>query len=375
MYKWDHRRSCWRYKDKVPDLADKFPKDVNPYQFADVFKITYECFVVLVDWLVEKCNEDQSWDTPWSRWLHSRRSTSMSPETAVACVVLHLFTTGTCDRNAFMLGVPASTYLLIADILTLELAMRVSEVIQFPPEKDQVCMRSNELKQPMPGALFAMDGTLCRLPHRGKYNEFVSRKSQPQINVLVVCDWNKNLVYVEPGFTGRTQDNDMFNNSVLHEEMKLPDFPLREGGYILVDEGFACNGRIIRPYSKKRDELDIQFFNKVFKSTRLIVENAIGAWKEKCPLLNIGMHDQDPKDLTVTILASAVLYQFCKTTNEVLENVDNSAYEKKAKFIPPEFIGLKGDDLRSTIKLYLIEHYPEQYQKFVNETPEERDRY
>ena len=105
------------------------------------------------------------------------------------------------------------------------------------------------------------------------------------------------------------------------------------------------------------------------------MENAIGAWKEKCPLLNIGMHDQDPKDLTVTILASAVLYQFCKTTNEVLDHVDYSAYEKKAKFIPPEFIGLKGDDLRSTIKLYLIEHYPEQYQKFVREPPEERDRY
>ncbi|KAK8813769.1 hypothetical protein WA556_000341 [Blastocystis sp. ATCC 50177/Nand II] len=109
-----------------------------------------------------------------------------------------------------MLGVPASTYLLMADIITLELAMRVSEVIQFSPKKDQVCMRSNETKQPMPGAL-------------GKYNEFVSRKSQTQINVLIVCDWNKNLVYVEPEFTGRTQDNDMFNNSVLHEEMKLPD--------------------------------------------------------------------------------------------------------------------------------------------------------
>ena len=254
MYKWDHRRSCWCYKDSVPDLADMFPKDVNPYQFADVFKMTYECFVVLVDWLVEKPNEDQSWDTPWSRWLHARRSTSMSPETAVACVVLHLFTQGTCDCNAFMLGVPASTYLLIADILTLELAMRVSEVIQFPPKKDQVCMRSNETKQPMPGALFAMDGTLCRLPHRGKYNEFVSRKSQPQINVLVVCDWNKNLVYVEPGFTGRSQDNDMFNNSVLHEKMKLPDFPLKEGGYILVDEGFACNGRVIRP--TRRSEMN-----------------------------------------------------------------------------------------------------------------------
>ena len=65
---------------------------------------------------------------------------------------------------------------------------------------------------------------------------------------------NKNLVCVEPGFTGRTQDNDMFNNSVLHEEMKLPDFPLKEGGYILVDEGFACNGRVIRP--TRRSEMN-----------------------------------------------------------------------------------------------------------------------
>lgn len=138
MYKWDHHRCCWRYKDSVPDLADKFPRDVNPYQFADVFKMTYDCFLVLVDWLVEKPNRDPSWDTPWSKWLHSRRSTSMSPETAVAYVILHLFTTGTCDRNAFMLGVPASRYLLIADILTLELAMRVSEVIQFPPKEAQV---------------------------------------------------------------------------------------------------------------------------------------------------------------------------------------------------------------------------------------------
>lgn len=184
--------------------------------------------------LVEKCNEDQSWDTPWSMWLHACRSTSMSPETAVACVVLHLLTSGTCDRNAISLGVSPSTYLLIADILTLELAMRVSEVIQFPPKEAQVCTCSNETKQPMLGALFAMDGTLCRLPHRGRDNEFVSRKSQPQINVLVVCDWNKNLVYVEPGFTGKTQDNDMFNKSVLHREMKLPDYPLREGGIPLI---------------------------------------------------------------------------------------------------------------------------------------------
>ena len=107
--------------------------------------------------------------------------------------------------------------------------MRVSEVIQFLPKKAQLCMCSNETKQFIPGALFALYFPLCGSQHRGKYNEFVSRKYQPQINALVVCDWSKNLVYVEPGFTGRTQYNYMFKNSVLHEEIKLPDYPLREG--------------------------------------------------------------------------------------------------------------------------------------------------
>lgn len=86
-----------------------------------------------------------------------------------------------------------------------------------PPKR---CMWSHMTQQPMPGALFAIDGTLCRLFHKGKYNEFVSRKSQPQMNMLVLCDWNKNLVYIEWGVTGRTQDNDMFNNCVLHARNK-----------------------------------------------------------------------------------------------------------------------------------------------------------
>ena len=109
MFEWNSHRYTWQNKDRIPNLTDVFLKDVNLYQFTGVFKMTCECFVVFVDWLVEKPNEDPSWDTPWSKWLHVRQSTSMSPETAVACVVLHLFTTGTCHRNAFMLGVPSST--------------------------------------------------------------------------------------------------------------------------------------------------------------------------------------------------------------------------------------------------------------------------
>ena len=43
---------------------------------------------------------------------------------------------------------------------------------------------------PFPGALFAMDGMLCMLTTKGKHNEYVGRKSLPQMIVLVVCNWN-----------------------------------------------------------------------------------------------------------------------------------------------------------------------------------------
>ena len=54
-----------------------------------------------------------------------------------------------------------------------ELFSRSSEVICFPPKEKQVCM----MDAPFPGALFAMDGTLCILTTKGKHNEYVGRKS------------------------------------------------------------------------------------------------------------------------------------------------------------------------------------------------------
>lgn len=33
------------------------------------------------------------------------------------------------------------------------------------------------------------------------------------IIIKMKCDWNRNLVHINPNFTGRTQDNNMFKSS------------------------------------------------------------------------------------------------------------------------------------------------------------------
>ena len=137
----------------------------------------------------------------------------------------------------------------------------------------------------------------------------VRRKEESAAVVLVICDWNMNGVHIDNNFTGRTQDNTMYMSSALHFAIDGENSFLRHGGFIIADEGFACREHILRPYNKRTDDLERILFNFVFKSTRLLVENAIGAWKQKCPLLNTLVHKMEPKELAKTILASTVLYQ------------------------------------------------------------------
>ncbi len=146
------------------------------------------------------------------------------------------------------------------------------------------------------------------LTTKDKHNEYVGRKSLSQMIVLVVCNWNMNLVHIDSNFTGRTQDNSICMSFALHFAIDGENSLLRPGGFIIADEGFACREPILRPYAKRADDLEKILFNFVLKSTRLLAENAIGAWKQKCPLLNIGMHKMEPEESVKTILGS------CTTT-------------------------------------------------------------
>ena len=58
------------------------------------------------------------------------------------------------------------------------------------------------------------------------------------------------------------------------------------------------------------------------------------------------MHKMEPKELTKTILASAVLYQLWKMTNEEVINLDTKRNIDKAKYIPLYFIGKQSMNLQ-----------------------------
>ena len=52
---------------------------------------------------------------------------------------------------------------------------------------------------------------------------------------------------------------------------------------------------------------------------------------------NIGMHKMEPQELAKAILASGVLYQLWKMTNEKVRNLNTKEYTDKPKYIPSRF--------------------------------------
>jgi len=331
---------------------------MNPMRFRDLTHIDFETFCILTNWLKE-FPEDRKYTSRLYKWEQNRRKSSIPFECAVLCGVLYLTSTGTLRAKSFTVSMSTSSYDAISQYVIEELVSRSHEVICFPPKEKQVFMYSSIVKSPFPGALFALDGTLINLLYKGKDNSNYTRKGAAQLNVQIICDWRKNIVYVDSNYSGRTFDNTAFVNSpawdLIHNQGVL-----REGGFIIADEGYALNGKVLRPYRKNTEIPERKLYREIFKSARLPVENAIGMFKRRCPWLSEGMHASTPLKMTTSILAAAVLHQFAKFCEQRLDEVPNDYLDQEFN-IPVEFIGKSGSQLRLEVTKYLKSHFSDLY--------------
>lgn len=318
----------------------------------------YEVFVIFTKWMCFDHIEERTYESSFLKWLKVRRSTSMDVKTCLACGVLCLCGQGTLKEKAAILGMPRSTFEAAAWRVVEELFRRTKEVIMIPPQNKQVFMRCRNTGMPFPGALFALDGTHVRLAVKGRSNDFYGHKGYASLNVQVMCDWQMNLVNVESNFTGRTHDSDVYRMSSFATSLRQGNNLLQPGGFIIADEGYACDNHVMRPFNGRRAGAKEKLFNRFFKSARLVVENAIGAWKQMCPLLGMGMHRMNPEMLAIAVQASAVLYQFCKKAKERVMRVQPSAYLKQTFIIPDSCVGKSTELIRKELADMFARKYP-----------------
>ena len=71
-------------------------------------------------------------------------------------------------------------------------------------------MYSTVVNRPFPGALFAIDGTMVNLLFKGKDNTNFSRKGAAQVNVQILCDYRRNIVFIDSNYNGKAFDSIAF---------------------------------------------------------------------------------------------------------------------------------------------------------------------
>ena len=143
----DRRRETWRWQDAPPDMGRKLGLDRDPMEFDRIFKMSFECFQHIVNWMVDDGNPSRNRSTPFQRfqmfqmWYKGTRTSSGTVSIVVGCGVLYLFCESAEMKDCKLLGVEPTTFHSYADMVVEELFSRSSEVICFPPKDKQVCMR------------------------------------------------------------------------------------------------------------------------------------------------------------------------------------------------------------------------------------------
>ena len=180
----------------------------------------------------------------------------------------------------------------------------------------------------------------------------------PTINIQIMCDADKNIVYISPCYTGRTHDSTALSSSAVFEHLECDNTPLlREHCYVVADLGYACSGKVIRPYSKGGiKDPSYVLFNNWHRSVRSIVENTFKDVKFRCYSFKAGCRARDFKELSDQIQAGFVLHMFAKRHEDEL-------YKRKRIVVPfnvdSSLHNTNGAELRDKIRILLKKQHDE----------------
>jgi hypothetical protein len=164
----------------------------------------------------------------------------------------------------------------------------IHEVVYWPDEAERKEMRKRLSPFGFRHCVGIIDGSLVILDNRPEaYHEcYYSRKSFYALNVMVVCDDNKRVIYYNAGWPGSTHDNRVFRNTNLYKN-RQDYFSHKE--YLLGDSAYSACPIMVQSFKKKAAQSNLsrnhEFFNKALAQVRISSEHCIGMLKGRFPCL------------------------------------------------------------------------------------------
>jgi hypothetical protein len=217
----------------------------------------------------------------------------------------------------------------------------------------------------MKGCVGVVDGTHVNFFQRPAVDGevFFNRKQRYSMNVQLVCDDKRRIIYHQVGWPGSVYDATVFSNSHLYRN-PAEYFSLHE--FLLGDAGFAANFFMLTPYRQPAASLaHNQLYNVLLSSPRQVIEHVNGLLKGRFQSLK-GIRIQikkkeDFKNFVDWIVACLVLHNMFLRYNDSWEDEDNEDEDVAAAAAedPAPVPDATGQDLRMRMQHYLLTWYHE----------------
>lgn len=184
---------------------------------------------------------------------------------------------GSVGKIARSMGIGNGTVVLYTNRVMEALLCLKQNYIKWPNSSGRKRISNYfEEKHKLKGCVGVVDGTLvnfCQKPFIDS-ETYWSRKQRYSMNLQIVCNHRREIIYYQVGYPGSCHDSYCFGKTDL---CKNPQSYFSNNEYLLADCGYALSSNVIVPYRNPQgDQLD---FNRKFSSARIIVEHVMGLLK------------------------------------------------------------------------------------------------
>lgn len=163
-----------------------------------------------------------------------------------------------------------------------------------------------------PKVIGAIDGTHIRIlsPGGEEAENFRNRKGYFSLNVQVICNSDYIINDVVARWPGSSHDNTIFENSRIRATLENNGFP---NCILLGDSAYGLQHFLLTPIQNPVTAAE-QLYNESHIRTRTIIERCFGIWKQRFPILSLGMRCKLQLCQEI-ILATAVLHNIARGDN------------------------------------------------------------
>jgi hypothetical protein len=216
-------------------------------------------------------------------------------------------------RHAGLFGVSYGSVCKFTKRVFKAILSRKDDEIRWPSatERAEISRRFGR-EHGLPGAVGVVDGTYVSMSQKPAVNGevYFNRKSRYAMNVQLICDDRRRVIYYQLGWPGSVYDSTVFAQSPLFIN---PQDYLSLGEFLLADSGYTATYFICTPYRQPAASLSYnKIFNELFSSARVVIEHVNGILKGRFSSLR-GLRVQinkvdDIKNFNEWILVCLVLH-------------------------------------------------------------------